>query len=519
MLRQLSLASALFISLSPAAQALTYVVTRLDDPAPGSCLASDCSLREAVIAANATTVADTIQLANGSYLLTRTTGSEAQSFDLDVTRTLTITAPNGKALVFNATGSVGAESRVFDAANVRLTLNGVSLRDGDVGTGQGGCMRATSSRINFNSGTMALCTAMDGSGLLALDSDISLAQATIYRNSGSGVALSGSTLDLAGSIISQNVGDRGGGLYVFGSANSIITASGTSAIKDNQASMGGGVMIEWSTNAEIHGPAGGWLQIADNSAAGGGGLLAGVGYVLMRNVAVTGNVAHDYGGGMYMNSLDLKRVRVAGNVAIRAGGAYVSCYSIQLPCRIEESSFESNHAEEAGGALYVAGDVLQIINVSSYGNSASRGGGIAVWSTIELTHFTSHMDTATLGNSLLQMGAPLTQGGSTMRNSALLGGCATTEGSVLVSHGGNAQVSGTGSCSLTHSTDLPAITSAQAAASFGNFGGGMPVVGIAPISILVNAGHPSWCKPKDVRGYWRPASCDIGAFEVVPTAN
>lgn len=515
MLRQLSLASGLFIVLSSTAHAATYVVTRFDDPLPGACLIGDCSLREAVIAANATWVADTIQLANGSYLLTRTTGSEAQSFDLDVNRTLTITAPSGKALVFNAIGSVGAESRVIDAVNVRLTLNGVSLRDGDVGTGQGGCMRATSSRISFNTGTMALCTAKDGSGLLALDSDVFLNQAVIYRNSGSGVALSASTLNLVASTISQNVGDRGGGVYIFGSVGSAIIGDGLSAIKENQASMGGGVMIEWGSNSEIVGPAGGWLQIADNSAVLGGGLLSGMGSLLMRNVAVTGNVAQDIGGGMHTHSLDLRRVHIAGNVAYVAGGAYVGCAGVQWPCRIEETSFVSNHAEQDGGALlHSSGGVLDIVNVSSYGNSANRGGGIAAWGTVRLTHFTSYMDTATLGNSLIHVGTGGTGQASLMRNSALLSGCATTGGSVLISEGGNAQVSGTSSCSLTHASDLPAITSAQAGASFGDFGGGMPVVGIAATSILVNAGFPSWCTPKDVRGLVRPASCDIGAFEV-----
>ncbi len=512
MLRQLGLASALTIILSSTAHAATYVVTRFDDPLPGACLIGDCSLREAVIAANATTVADTIQLANGSYLLTRTIGSEAQSFDLDVSRTLTITAPAGKALLFNATGSVGAESRVIDAANVRLTLNGVSLRDGNVGTDQGGCMRATSSRITFNNGTMALCTAKDGSGLLALDSDVFLTQASIYRNTGSGVALSASTLNLVASTISQNVGDRGGGVYIFGSVASAIVGDGLSVIKDNQATMGGGVMIEWGSNSEIIGPASGWLQIADNSAVAGGGLLSGMGSLLMRNVAVTGNVAQESGGGMNTHSLDLKRVHIADNVANRAGGIYLGCSGIQFTCRIEETSFVSNHAEQDGGALYTTGNLLDIVNVSSYGNSANRGGGIAAWSTLRLTHYTSYNDSAAIGNSL----AHISTFGAVafLRNSALLGGCAMVGPAALISEGGNAQISGTGSCSLTLASDLPAITSAQAGASLGDFGGSMPVVGIAASSILVNAGLPSWCTSRDVRGLVRPASCDIGAFEV-----
>lgn len=38
----------------------TYTVTRNDDPNPGPCLPSDCSLRQAIMAANATTTVDDI---------------------------------------------------------------------------------------------------------------------------------------------------------------------------------------------------------------------------------------------------------------------------------------------------------------------------------------------------------------------------------------------------------------------------------------------------------------------------
>ena len=133
---------------------------------------------------------------------------------------------------------------------------------------------------------------------------------------------------------------------------------------------------------------------------------------------------------------------------------------------------------------------------------------------MQLTHFTSDQDIATFGNSLIHVATPGMLQASFLRNSALLGGCATTGAAVLLSQGGNAQIAGTSSCALTQPGDQPSITSVQAAASFGNFGGGMPVVGIASSSILVNAGRPGWCEPRDVRGYGRPPSCDVGAFEV-----
>src|SRR5262245_26144751 len=57
--------------LLPAGSALAddFVVTRYDDPIPGSCLPTDCSLREAALAANSSASADRILLSAGTYLL------------------------------------------------------------------------------------------------------------------------------------------------------------------------------------------------------------------------------------------------------------------------------------------------------------------------------------------------------------------------------------------------------------------------------------------------------------------
>src|SRR5690349_9235903 len=63
-----AIAAVLFAS---AAQAADFRVTRTDDPAPDGCFFNDCSVREAVIAANAAPGADRIVLRSGTYNLTR----------------------------------------------------------------------------------------------------------------------------------------------------------------------------------------------------------------------------------------------------------------------------------------------------------------------------------------------------------------------------------------------------------------------------------------------------------------
>ena len=52
-------------------RAATYAVTRTDDPLPDGCTPADCSLREAVIAANTSVGPDTITLGADTFTLSR----------------------------------------------------------------------------------------------------------------------------------------------------------------------------------------------------------------------------------------------------------------------------------------------------------------------------------------------------------------------------------------------------------------------------------------------------------------
>ena len=103
------------LALAPAASALTYKVTTRSDHAPGACTGGDCTLREAVLAANATlTVADTIVLPSTKpYRLTIAGTDEdgAMTGDLDIANFgLRIVHPGkGKATI----GGNGLD-RVFD---------------------------------------------------------------------------------------------------------------------------------------------------------------------------------------------------------------------------------------------------------------------------------------------------------------------------------------------------------------------------------------------------------------------
>ncbi len=77
---------------TPEGVSRTFLVTKTTDTADGACDA-DCSLREAVIAANLTSEADTIELPEGTYTLSLSAvgvGLDEESGDLDVLNPLTI---------------------------------------------------------------------------------------------------------------------------------------------------------------------------------------------------------------------------------------------------------------------------------------------------------------------------------------------------------------------------------------------------------------------------------------------
>ncbi|MEO8275830.1 MAG: choice-of-anchor Q domain-containing protein [Thermoanaerobaculia bacterium] len=90
-LRAGSLLLLLLGSAAPAS-AFDFIVTRYNDPAPDGCLPDDCSLREAVIAANATSDADRILLSAGVYTLTLFGSNEdfAAAGDLDLRESVEI---------------------------------------------------------------------------------------------------------------------------------------------------------------------------------------------------------------------------------------------------------------------------------------------------------------------------------------------------------------------------------------------------------------------------------------------
>jgi CSLREA domain-containing protein len=250
---------------APNAAAATFTVTRTDDPTPGPC-DSDCSLREAVLAANAGSGSDTIVVPAGHYRLTIPGPGEdaGTGGDLDLTKSVTISGAGARSTVIDAVGG----DRVFDvAADTAVQIMDVSIMGGIV-AGDGGGIR--------------------NAGLLELVRD---------------------------SISGNRALGLGGGISSPGPSASI----GQSTIAGNSASIGGGVSFENAltiTNATIAGNVAG----GPGSAMGRGGGISGAtgSTLLLASATVTGNQSFEgpgSGGGLDAPSATLQNSIVAENIA------------------------------------------------------------------------------------------------------------------------------------------------------------------------------------------------------------
>ena len=202
-------------------------VTTTADTADGSCDVSDCSLRDAIMAANSYFDFDPLVMSEvvvpaGNYLLTLAGPDEdaAATGDLDVTKDLILQGdPNGGTFIDG-----NASDRVLQVlGDSRLTLVDVTIKNGST---------------EGNSSN-------DGGGIF-VDGELTLIRSTITENRavgefalGGGIFANGSVL-IDRSTVSRNTADwNGGGVHM---ARGPLTAE-RSTFSGNQSINGGGGAI------------------------------------------------------------------------------------------------------------------------------------------------------------------------------------------------------------------------------------------------------------------------------------
>jgi CSLREA domain-containing protein len=240
----------------------------------------DCSLREAIIAANedravdacpAGNGADTISLPAGDYVLTIAGIDEnaARTGDLDLTEDVTIAGTSR----FNTTIDGGGVDRVFEIRSLAdVQISEVKITDGDsqgkIGGGIliiGGTLKIVNSRVTNNTGSSGIYihtgdltvinSRVDNHSQKAIvigsDNSATIVNSDISNNTsdfdGAGIGNFGGTLTVVNSTISGNsAGGSGGGIYSSGAATSLfnVTIFNNTANSDSDVyGDGGGVHV------------------------------------------------------------------------------------------------------------------------------------------------------------------------------------------------------------------------------------------------------------------------------------
>jgi hypothetical protein len=260
------------------ALAAPFAVDRNDDPDPtkvSACtaVADDCSLRGAILTANAAAGADTITVPAGTYTLTRDGANEdaAATGDLDVTEDLTIIGTGARATSV-AGGAAPFDDRIFEfrpglseEPAVTATITGLTITGGKAGGGGGGGVK--------NRG------------------DLTLERVAVKGNTsnpdgiGGGIFVDGGSLELIDSTVSGNSATSVGGLLQQGGTAN-ITNSTISSNHSAPEQFGGGVAGLQGALVHILNS-----TIASNTSGRlGGGILTSLGTtVLVKNTIVSGN--------------------------------------------------------------------------------------------------------------------------------------------------------------------------------------------------------------------------------------
>ena len=535
------LASAVLLAHAPLARAATLIVTRPDDPAPDGCTPDDCSLREAIIAANAAAGADRVSLPAGTYLLAiaGTNEDAGSTGDLDISDTLLLTG----AGISQTTIDGQQLDRVLDLRSGELTISGITIQHGQSAPPEnGGGIRSAGALTIFGSAVISNTAGQafqggDGGGLYSTN-QLSISASVIEHNTsgGNGGGLSAhSSTTLADTRVSHNYGQASiGGIDNTG--NLTITNGLVSENRSGEGSAGGisntgHLRIRGSTitknNASdgsgggIFNSAPGVLELVDSQVTynqgsgntwGGGGIL-NTGTLTVTASSISYNSIGAWSGGGIANrgTATVRTSTIAHNHSGEYGGGIGNTGTLLL----EQSAIISNEVALDGAAIEIeSGGVITLTNSTVSGNFAQgHGGGID-------NHGSLTLNNATItNNQSIDRGAGIASDGTVkLSNSILARNHGFDCAAILQSHGHNliGDISG---CTFTAAPgDLAGDADSPLDPQIGPLampGGATPSHTPLAASPAINAGDTATCAPFDQRHLARPqgSACDIGAVE------
>ncbi len=498
--------------------AATFTVTRTDDR-DVTCVSNvDCSLREAISAANASAGNDTINFKSGfgDAAVNLTAG------ELLINSNLTISgaAVNSTKIQRNSVNNFRIFNVSADAVVIFSNLiiaNGYLIDDGGGGI--------------YNAGTLTLNNvAVTGNQVIRNPGSTG-----VIRSAHGGGIFNQGTVNIINSTISNNQAEYGGGIFNQGAinlTNSNIEYNNVLALENTCIGGYGAGIYSYFGNLSLNNS-----KVSNNIASGGNvggaGLYFDRGFSTINTSTISDNrvVASTVlnscgvaigGGAIIFGETTITNSIISNNTAAgRAGlGGGITIGSGQ-PVEIKNSSIINNkieaRASSNGGGI--SGGSFSLINstvsgniINDAGQNRSKGGGISATGNTILRNSTIVNNTAPIGGGISgDTGGPK----FTIANTIIAQNNAVTDADAsgtVISNGNNLIGNSAGSGGWLSSDILNVDPRLSPLA---NNGGLTPTHALLSGSPAINAGNNAGAPATDQRGFARinGAIIDIGAYE------
>ena len=395
-----------------AAPSSTVTVTKTQDTNDGTCDA-DCSLREAIGAANTNTNVTTIMLGPGTYLLTREGSREDQNAtgDLDIqivaTRTITLIGTGPKLTIVDGNHLDRVFHIVGDyyGAGDAVVLENLTIRNG--------------------------LSDFVGGGVYVSNASLTLRNCVVTKNhyeaegyqGGGGIGVStdpdaaANALTLIDSEVSyNNISGYGSGGGIYFAANGLLTVTHSRIISNTLYNgNGAGIFTEGIIEAAIRSSTIEFNQTDSSDGGADGGGLSFRGTLLeIVDTSVRYNTAR-YGGGLKFAAfgpVTILRTIIADNTANGAGGIDATGPATTV---IDSEIARNRVARQTGGIFN--GEVMTLTNTLVADNDGNTsGGGVANLGHLTFVASTVRNNTAAFGGGITNSGWLLVQGSQIISN-------------------------------------------------------------------------------------------------------
>ncbi|HNU07873.1 MAG TPA: carboxypeptidase-like regulatory domain-containing protein [Pyrinomonadaceae bacterium] len=288
-MRRLITATLLLLYAATCSIAATFVVTKTSDSNDGVC-DSDCSFREAVVAANAAATDDVVEFDGMVFATPQTVLITLGEVVIANNGTLTINGTGASKLTFDGNGT----SRIISTgANVVATINDAKFTHGNgagaLNTGRAGAIYNVGGTLTLNNLVVTGNTASNGGGL---------------NNASSSSPSVPGTLTLNNCVVSNNTTtSSGGGMQNF--STSTLTINNSTIMNNTSGGTTGGGGIQANGNVRITNS----TFTGNNAPGGSGGALVYNGVTLLvTNSTIVGNTSTNNGGGIHKSTSNLTGV-------------------------------------------------------------------------------------------------------------------------------------------------------------------------------------------------------------------